>query len=162
MTTNVPSQHRRLIDLHGQTLAAISVNGSAPGPPVVFVHGITGRAAFQSLTTCEETIDEWIEAFGHHDAVVFAELFREFTRFDLSDLMRRIGCMTLIAGCGADSYILGMHSRWMFDQIHGAELVLWPGAGHMFFAERTQELQELLVRWLNRLKFRRMATWQHE
>ncbi len=296
MTMNVPSQHRRLIDLHGQTLAAVSGNDAAPGPPVVFVHGITAsvdlwlpslpesvrderrwislslpghhpsridrqtfgrwddvtpavwaewyeaalkqlvgdqpvdvvgwstggftaltlaahfpqrvrsvmsisgfavgrwlgligtfqrlslssltrwavrlgfgvvgrwrmlfdlvmrsgitdRAAFQSSSVRERTMEDWFAAFAQHDPAVMAELFCKIAELDLSDQMSRIKCPVLIAGGGADSYIPGIHPRWMADQIRGAELVLWPGVGHMFFAERTHEFQELLVRWLKR------------
>lgn len=117
---------------------------------LVMSSGVTDRAAFQTSPTREETMDDWFAAFAQHDPAVIAELFRKIAQFDLSDVMGRIECPVLIAGGGADSYIPGIQPRWMAAQIRGAELVLWPGAGHMFFAERTQEFQELLVRWLKR------------
>lgn len=95
-------------------------------------------------------MSDWFAAFGQHDPVIMAELFRKISRVDLSDCISRISCPSLIAGGDSDPYIPKSHTRWIADQVPGAELVLWPGAGHMFFGERTQEYQEMLVRWLNR------------
>ena len=93
-------------------------------------------------------MEDWFAAFAQHDPAAIAELFCKIAQFDLSEQMSRIECPVLIAGGELDSYIPASHPRWMADQIRGAELVLWPGAGHMFFAERTRDFQELLVRWL--------------
>lgn len=113
--------------------------------------GVGDVAAFRSSPVYEATMRDWFVAFGQHDRAIMAELFRQIARVDLSDGIGRINCPTLIAGGEADSYIPASHTRWIADQVRGAELVLWPGAGHMFFAERTREYQELLVRWLNLL-----------
>lgn len=112
--------------------------------------GIADRAAFQASPVRERTLDDWFAAFGQHDPATISELFGKITEFDLSGQMDRIDCPVLIAGGEQDSYIPATHTRWIADQVRGAELVLWPGAGHMFFAERTREYQELLVRWLDR------------
>lgn len=112
--------------------------------------GVGDRPSFYASPVYEETMSQWFTDFGQHDPVIMAELFRKISRVNLSEGIRRINCPTLIAGGGSDPYIPKSHTRWIADQVRSAELVLWPGAGHMFFAERTQEYQELLVRWLNR------------
>jgi pimeloyl-ACP methyl ester carboxylesterase len=112
--------------------------------------GVADLPAFRNSSVTEQTMAEWFAAFAQHNPAVMAELFRKIAQFDLSDRIGRISCPTLIAGGAADPYIPASHTRWIADQVPGAELVLWPGAGHMFFSERTQEYQELLVRWLNR------------
>jgi pimeloyl-ACP methyl ester carboxylesterase len=117
---------------------------------LVMRSGIADHTAFQSSPVREQTMDDWFTAFAKHDPTVMAELFCKIAEFDLSESLRRIDCPVLIARGGADPYIPGLHPRWMAEQIPGAELVLWPGAGHMFFAERTGDFQELLVRWLER------------
>ena len=106
--------------------------------------------SFRSSPVYEETMRDWFAAFGQHDTVIMAELFRKIARVDLSDGIGRINCPTLIAGGVSDTFIPASHTRWIANQVPGAELVLWPGAGHMFFAERTQEYQNMLVRWLRR------------
>ena len=115
---------------------------------LVIRSGVVDTKAFHSSPVYEETLRDWFAAFGQHDAVIMAELFRKISRVNLSDCIDRINCPTLIAGGDLDPYIPASHSRWIADQVRGAELVLWPGSGHMFFAERTQEYQDLLVRWL--------------
>ncbi|MBM3970142.1 MAG: alpha/beta hydrolase [Planctomycetes bacterium] len=117
---------------------------------LVIGSGVGDFKAFRSSPVYEESMRDWFATFGQHDSVIMAELFRKISRVDLSDCIGRIGCPTLIAGGDSDPYIPASHTRWIADQVRGAELVLWPGAGHMFFAERTQEYQDLLVRWLNR------------
>lgn len=112
--------------------------------------GVGDLAAFRSSPLHAPTMSDWFAAFGQHDHVVMAELFRKIARVDLSDCIGRISCPTLIVGGNDDPYIPATHTRWIADHVRGAELVLWPGAGHMFFAERTAEYQELLVRWLTR------------
>lgn len=117
---------------------------------LVIGSGVGDFKAFRSSPVYEESMRDWFATFGQHDSVIMAELFRKISRVDLSDCIGRISCPTLIAGGDSDPYIPASHTRWIADQVRGAELVLWPGAGHMFFAERTQEYQGLLVRWLNR------------
>jgi len=117
---------------------------------LVIGSGVGDFKAFRSSPVYEESMRDWFATFGQHDSVIMAELFRKISRVDLSDCIGRISCPTLIAGGDSDPYIPASHTRWIADQVRGAELVLWPGAGHMFFAERTQEYQDLLVRWLNR------------
>lgn len=128
-------------------------NGAVGRHRRLFNFGIwTGTAdsrAFYASPYYEPTMADWFAAWGQNDPVIMAELFRKISRFDLSDAIGGIKCPTLIAGGDSDPYISLPHTHWMANQIPGAELVLWPGAGHMFFAERTQEYQELLVRWLN-------------
>lgn len=116
----------------------------------VIESGVGDRQKFQSSPAYEKSMSDWFDVFGQHDPVIMAELFRKISRVDLSDCIGRINCPTRIAGGDSDPYIPERHTRWIVDQVPGAELVLWPGAGHMFFAERTQEYQEMLVRWLNR------------
>lgn len=112
--------------------------------------GVADTRSFRDALAYEDTMRDWFAAFGQHDPMIMAELFRKISRVDLSDCIGRISCPTLIAGGDADPYIPKSSTMWIADHVRGAELVLWPGAGHMFFAERTQEYQELLVRWLNR------------
>jgi pimeloyl-ACP methyl ester carboxylesterase len=116
--------------------------------------GIQDQDAFGRSPACQETTAAWFSAFGQHDPHVMAELFRKIAQFDLSESIGRIVCPVLIAGGDGDPYISEFHTRWIADQIPGAKLELWPGAGHMFFAERTQQYQDLLVRWLEQVALR--------
>ncbi len=127
-----------------------SVGGQRRLFDLVIRSGIGDVKAFHSSPVYEESMRDWFAAFGQHDTVIMAELFRKISRVDLSDCIGRINCPTLIAGGDSDPYIPPSHTRWIADQVRGAELVLWPGAGHMFFAERTPEYQDVLLRWLNR------------
>ncbi|MBC8113202.1 MAG: alpha/beta hydrolase [Candidatus Saccharimonas sp.] len=107
-------------------------------------------SAFHASPIGKQTMQDWFNAFASQDPLVMSELFRKIAQFDFSDQVGRITCPTLIAGGESDPYIPVSHTRWIADHVPKAELVLWPGAGHLFFAERTQEYQELLVRWLDR------------
>lgn len=127
-----------------------SVGGQRRLFDLVIRSGVGDFKAFRSSPAYDESMRDWFAAFGQHDTVIMAELFRKISRVDLSNCIGRINCPTLIAGGESDPYIPASHTRWIADQVRGAELVLWPGAGHMFFAERTQEYQDVLVRWLNR------------
>ncbi len=111
----------------------------------------TGDAsAYYASAVRERTMQDWFSAFANHDPVVMSEMFRKIAQFDLADQIGRIACPTLISAGDADPYISVSHTRWIADHVPKAELVLWPGAGHLFFAERTQAYQDLLVRWLER------------
>ncbi len=125
-----------------------SVGGQRRLFDLVIGSGVGDFPAFHSSPVYDESMRDWFAAFGQHDTVIMAELFRKISRVDLSDCISRINCPTLIAGGQSDPYIPESHTRWIADQVRSAELVLWPGAGHMFFAERTQEYQDVLVRWL--------------
>ena len=126
--------------------------------------GVGDVRAFLASPFYEPTMADWFAAWGQNDPMVLAELFRKISRVDLSDCIDRISCPTLIAGGDTDPYIPATHTRWIADHVRGAELVLWPGAGHMFFAERPQPYQELLIRWLsqNSSSSRPQAVSQHE
>lgn len=125
-----------------------SVGGQRRLFDLVIRSGVGDFRAFRAASCYEESMRDWFAVFGQHDTVIMAELFRNISRVDLSDCIGRINCPTLIAGGDSDPYIPASHTRWIADQVRGAELVLWPGAGHMFFAERTREYQDVLVRWL--------------
>ena len=117
---------------------------------LVIRSGVGDFRSFRASPVYEETMRDWFAVFGQHDPVIMAELFRKISRVDLSESIGRINCPTLIAGGDSDPFVPATHTRWIANQVRGAELLLWPRAGHMFFAERTQEYQDLLVRWLNR------------
>ena len=111
--------------------------------------GIADRKAFRSSPAYEESLDSWLVAFRHQDTTVMTNLFRVIAGFDVSSWLSDIRCPVLIAGGEADPYIPFAEARRLAAQIPGAELVSWPGAGHLFFAERTEEYQRLLIRWLD-------------
>ena len=113
----------------------------------LMLSGVADRQAFRAASTYEPTMAKWFEDFGRHDPTIIAELFRKISRVDLTEALGRIRCPTLIAGGDSDPYIPQMHPHWIAEKV-SAELVQWRGAGHMFFAERLEEYQELLVRWL--------------
>lgn len=113
--------------------------------------GVSDLQIFRRSPFYEPTLVDWFAAWKHHDPVIMAELFRTISRMDLSDCINRISCPTLIAGGDSDPYIPAVHTRWIADHVQGARLELWPGAGHLFFAERTQEYQKMLIRWLNQI-----------
>ena len=126
--------------------------------------GVGDVKSFLASPFYEPTMDDWFVAWGQNDPMILAELFRKISRVDLSDCIDRISCPTLIAGGDTDPYIPATHTRWIADHVRGAELVLWPGAGHMFFAERPQPYQDVLIRWLNQnsSSSRPQAVSQHE
>lgn len=112
--------------------------------------GVADRESFRASDVRPETMDAWFTRFAQHSPTMMAELFRKLAQLDVSAELTQIACPTLIAGGDADPYIPVSHTHWLADQVPGAEKVIWPGTGHMFFAERTREYQELLVRWLER------------
>ncbi len=105
---------------------------------------------FRASSVRQQIMDAWFASFGQHSPAVMADLFRVIAQLDMSAQLSDINCPVLIAGGEADPYIPASHANWMVDQIPGAEKVIWPRAGHLFFAERTSEYQELLVDWLER------------
>jgi pimeloyl-ACP methyl ester carboxylesterase len=111
---------------------------------------LMATAAGDSPLIRGQTLLDSFAAFASHDPAIIAGLFRLIDRFDLSDQVGAINCPTLICGGVKDPYIPASHTGWIAGHVPGAELVLWPGAGHLFFAERPREYQELLVRWLER------------
>ncbi len=111
---------------------------------------IGDASAYRASAAREPTLSDWFSAFAKHDPSVMTELFRKIVRFDLSNQVAQINCPTLISSGTADPYIPVSHTRWIADHVPGAELVLWPGAGHLFFAERTLVYQALLQSWLER------------
>lgn len=113
--------------------------------------GVRDHVAFRGSSIQQATTAAWFAAFAQHDPVVMVELFRKISQFKLTSSIGCICCPVLIAGGDQDAYISEPHTRWIADQIAGAELELWPGAGHMFFAERTQEYQAMLIRWLGQV-----------
>ena len=126
--------------------------------------GAGDSRAFLASPFYEPTMNDWFTAWGQNDPMILAELFRIISQLDLSEGIGRISCPTLIAGGDSDPYIPARHTQWIADHVPGAELVRWPGAGHMFFAERSQHYQDLLIRWLNQnsSSSRHESASQHE
>ncbi len=111
---------------------------------------IGDHVAFRNSALREPVMLDCFRAYANHDPRVMTELFRIISRLDATDSLSQIRCPTLICGGESDPYIPASQTRRIAEHVPNSELVLWPKAGHIFFAERTREFHELLVNWLER------------
>ena len=109
---------------------------------------IGDHLAFRDSPLREPIMRDLFHAYANHDPRVMTELFRIIASLDATDRVRQIQCPTLICGGDADPYIPAWQTRQIAALVPKSKLVLWPNAGHLFFAERTQAYHELLMNWL--------------
>jgi len=70
--------------------------------------------------------------------------------FDSSDRLAQIKAPTLILHGDADVLVPPENGRLLHQLIAGSDLVIIPGAGHMFFWERPAESGQAIVQFLSR------------
>ncbi len=69
---------------------------------------------------------------------------------DHYDLLPKISAPTLVIN-GEDDYLLPVaNSRIMAERIPGAELVLFPSTGHLYFQERPEEAARVVIDFIRR------------
>ena len=108
------------------------------------------RRTFWRSPVTVPTLEGWREAVRNHDLAGLATLFERLADLDLRPMLPAIAVPTLIVGGDCDPYIPLDYTRYLAETIAGAELQILNGAGHMFFAECTDEYHRLLVDWLAR------------
>lgn len=106
------------------------------------------RKAFRASPLTKPVLDVWQRALQGHDLGGLQFLFQRLADLDLRNDLPRITAPTLIAGGAEDPFIPVAHTRYLSEHIAGARLHVLLECGHMFFAERTEEYQRLLVDWL--------------
>lgn len=112
--------------------------------------GAASRRAFRQSPVTAPTLAGWQEAVRGHDLAGLATLFERLADLDLRPLLPSISAPTLIVGGDRDPYIPLRHTRSLAESIAGAEMEIFHGAGHMFFAECTEEYHRVLLGWLAR------------
>ncbi len=70
--------------------------------------------------------------------------------FDFHDRLPQIGAPTLVINGELDNLIPAENSRIMAERIPGAELVLFPETGHLYFDERPEEAAQAVIDFLRR------------
>lgn len=76
---------------------------------------------------------------------VSAELMLEIVRFDAEDVLGTIQLPTTVVVGDRDLMTPMAQSEYLAEHIAGAELVVFPGCGHMLMLERPDELNRLIV-----------------
>lgn len=84
-------------------------------------------------------------------SVTLAAAMRGLADFENLDLLKRIDVPVLICAGDRDILTPAWIAREMADRIPGAELVVFPGTGHMAMLERYRELNALLKRFLDKV-----------
>jgi len=110
--------------------------------------GAVNRAEYRRSPITRTTLDGWQQALRNHDLERLATLFERLGDIDIRDLLPGIQVPTLIVGGDRDPYVPLDHTQVLAESIPDAELIIWPGVGHMFFSECTIEFQRLLCSWL--------------
>ncbi|HUQ39650.1 MAG TPA: alpha/beta fold hydrolase [Acidimicrobiales bacterium] len=77
---------------------------------------------------------------------VIADLWRELADVDLRSTLPRISVPTTVMVGSRDLVTPPHHSREIHRLVPGAELVSWPGAGHMLMLERRAAFAEAVAR----------------
>ena len=110
--------------------------------------GAANRREYRQSPITRATLDGWQVALQNHDLERLATLFERLGDLDLRSLLSKIIVPTLIVGGERDPYVPLRHTQELAGSIRDAELVVWPGVGHMFFSECTTEFQTLLSNWI--------------
>lgn len=80
-----------------------------------------------------------------------AQIQAVFTH-DVSDRLREIRTPTLVLHGQEDRLIPPENGRLLADNISGAQLILYPHAGHLFFIERAREVNQDIRTFLQSMK----------
>lgn len=77
--------------------------------------------------------------------------FKACDGFDVSMRLDEIACPTLVI-CGEHDRLTPLrYAQFLADQIRGAKLEIIPGSGHMVMLEKPQEVQTIMLRFLQQL-----------
>jgi pimeloyl-ACP methyl ester carboxylesterase len=106
------------------------------------------RQAYFASPVLDATIDAMYLDAVKHDLDALVDFFNRIADIDISSLLPRIEAPTLIVTGDRDPVIPYEHARFMAECIPNAELAILEGAGHMFFAERTDAYHRLLTQWI--------------
>jgi len=155
----------------GLVLAATSAGPLVPGPARAVVGGLVAGGAVRGLRRAEhrgrglfptEDLGVWLTrvSFGAHPAPEDVELARSMIAamspnalseilgpllaFDVHRELSRIDLPTRVVVGSRDVLTPPRMARAMVSRIPAADLVLWPGCGHMVMLERPTALCDLL------------------
>ncbi|MFY0408225.1 alpha/beta fold hydrolase [Solicola sp. PLA-1-18] len=93
--------------------------------------------------------DEMISAAPTH---LFWDFYPNFTSLDLFDALGVLsGETTVVIGATKDQLTVYKHSRRLAEEIEGAELVTIEGAGHMMMLEGHDQVNEALIKLVDRV-----------
>lgn len=113
-----------------------------------FRRGVADGRAFARYPGIDELLETLRRDACGHDPRTMATLFERIPEFNIVPLLGRISSPTWIAGGTDDPFIPMSETRFLAEQIPGARLIEFPGAGHMFFAERPALWHETLEAFL--------------
>jgi len=89
-------------------------------------------------------------AMGRHDQRILIELMHGIDGCDVTPLFQEIQVPCLIVGGEVDPIISIDETRHVAQVIPGSELVVLPNTGHIFHAERREEVLRLIQEWVTR------------
>lgn len=105
------------------------------------------RFAYFHTASLQSTVAALYPHIIHHSLDDLAALFRSFAATDISTLLPHIQAPTLILAGDRDPVVALSQTQMLANTIPNAELRILPGMGHMFFAERLAEYQQILTCW---------------
>ncbi|QIR36074.1 alpha/beta hydrolase [Tolypothrix sp. PCC 7910] len=106
------------------------------------------RKAYWNAPTLQTTVDAVYPDVIKHNLNNIVNLFEWFADMDISHLLPKIQAPTLILSGDRDPVIPLAQAKFIASQITEAELIVFEGMGHMFFAERSLAYQNLLTSWI--------------
>ncbi|MFS0518034.1 alpha/beta fold hydrolase [Nostoc sp. UIC 10607] len=106
------------------------------------------RAAYWNALTLETTVNAVYPDIIKHNLNNIVDLFEWFADIDISHLLPNIQAPTLILSGDRDPVIPLAQAQFIASQIPEAELIVFEGMGHLFFAERSLAYQNLLTSWI--------------
>jgi pimeloyl-ACP methyl ester carboxylesterase len=107
------------------------------------------RSTYFDASSLEPTLSAVYSKAIHHSSDDLAYLFRSFASMDLSEELSRIQSPVLILAGDCDSVISHRQTQHLAKTIPQVELQVLSGMGHMFFAERLTEYQQVLTSWVS-------------
>lgn len=113
-----------------------------------FRHGAADGRAFAQFPGVDELLETLRRDARRHDPRAMTALFERIPDFNIIPLLGEMTVPTWIAGGTDDPFIPISETRFLAEQIPDAKLIEFPGAGHMFFAERPRLWHETLEAFL--------------
>lgn len=107
------------------------------------------RATYFDASSLEPTLSAVYSKATHHNPDDLAYLFHSFSSMDLSEELSRIQSPVLLLAGDCDPVISCRQTQHLAKTIPQVELKVLSGMGHMFFAERLTEYQQVLTSWVS-------------
>ncbi len=104
-----------------------------------------------SIKECEEIISEIEKYMGEISPKIAHQDFTICNEFDIIEQLPKIKVPTLIIVGDADQLTPVKYSTYMHKAIENSEIYVIKDAGHMVMLEKSQEVNEIILNFLNRI-----------